>query len=181
MAPNCKAKQLRQRVGQRRAKRLAYGLKQSSDVRIVGRLREVRDVEGRLPGNRDLDLGLVEPLLVLGEGSRDGLSLEELDRGDDETIWARTDLDLSDPAALKEGRQYFVRVRRRAHQTSKKERRTSLKILVRSSSVTSAGSRLTNTVVFSRSLRSRPRPIVSYLKDKEFYKKIDAPNERDPC
>lgn len=108
MAPNCKAKRFRQRVGQRQgAKRLAYGLKQSSNVRIVGRLGEVRDVEGRLPGNRDLDLGLVEPLLVLGEGSRDGLSLEELDRGDDETICARTDFDLSDPAALKEGRQYL--------------------------------------------------------------------------
>jgi hypothetical protein len=47
--------------------------KELSNERIVRFLREVGDVKRRLPGERDLDLDVVDPLLVLCKGAKDGI------------------------------------------------------------------------------------------------------------
>lgn len=78
----------------------AVRLKETADVGVVCCLGEVGDVESRLPGDRDLNLGAANDLFVLRERGRDRVPLEELDGADREAVRAGRDLDLADLPAL---------------------------------------------------------------------------------
>lgn len=58
--------------GKKRATR-THLAEELSNRRVVALLRKIRDVERRLPGNADLDLGVVNLFLVLGESGGHGI------------------------------------------------------------------------------------------------------------